>query len=243
MIRVRIAWASKGTKANKSEVAIVTDILRASTVVTTLLAYGAEYVLPVTDVDEAIECAKKRKALLIGERNAIRIKGFDFGNSPTALSKDAISGKPVIFSSTNFPRACIAAKDASKVYIGCFLNIRCVVEHTYQYAHKNSLDICLVLAGSKDSPDEEDLAFAATSIDLLMDNKDVSLSDEVIKAIQWIHEVSMEKAVLNSERAKRLENLGFAEDIHFAIQKNVFPIIPFLNGLGIVRLSDICHNC
>ena len=109
----------------------------------------------------------------------------------------------------------------------------------FQYARENDLDICFVLAGSTDTTDKEDLAFAAASADLIADNEAISLSDELTDALHLIHEEGMEKLVNQSQHAERLKALGFTKDVQFAMQKDIFPIVPYMTDDGIVRLENL----
>ncbi|MDG2213885.1 MAG: 2-phosphosulfolactate phosphatase, partial [Verrucomicrobiota bacterium] len=69
---------------------VVLDILRATSSMITALANGAEQILPVATIEEALAAkAEHPEALLCGERNGLRITAaqtggteFDLGNSP-----------------------------------------------------------------------------------------------------------------------------------------------------------------
>ena len=66
-------------------VAVVVDVLRATTVMVYALAAGCEAVIPCGEIDEAKATAASLppgSALLAGERQGLPIPGFDLGNSP-----------------------------------------------------------------------------------------------------------------------------------------------------------------
>src|SRR6516225_8202045 len=66
-------------------VAVVVDVLRATTVMVHALAAGCAAVIPCGEIDEAVEIAAnlpEGTALLAGERQGLPIPGFDLGNSP-----------------------------------------------------------------------------------------------------------------------------------------------------------------
>src|SRR5882724_9094593 len=71
-------------------VCVVFDILRASTSMVTALANGAEAIIPVAEISEALALRQQRPdVLLAGERDGVRIRAeltggieFDLGNSP-----------------------------------------------------------------------------------------------------------------------------------------------------------------
>ena len=72
---------------------VVFDVLRATSTMLTALAHGARRIYPVSTVAEAwnLKRMKLPDALLGGERNGVRIEGFDLGNSPCEY--DARSGR------------------------------------------------------------------------------------------------------------------------------------------------------
>ena len=49
------------------------------------------------------------KVLLGGEREGVKIEGFDLGNSPREYVEDVVSGKTVIFTTTNGTAALLHA--------------------------------------------------------------------------------------------------------------------------------------
>src|SRR5262245_9024917 len=89
-------------------VAVVIDVLRASTTIVQALAAGALAVIPCSEVDEAERLAARFRpgtALLGGERKGVRIAGFDLGNSPGEYTPAVLRGKTLIFTTTNGTRA------------------------------------------------------------------------------------------------------------------------------------------
>jgi 2-phosphosulfolactate phosphatase len=113
----------------RDECAVVIDVLRATTTLTVALGHGATRVIPAATPEEAF--ARRRtipQALLCGERDGRRIEGFDLGNSPFEYPVPAVSGRPLIFASTNGSQAMIASADARRRLLAAFVNLRAVVE-------------------------------------------------------------------------------------------------------------------
>ena len=76
-------------------IAVVIDVLRASTTMVTALANGARSVIPCRDVESARQIAAgypPGEVLLGGERRGVRIEGFHLDNSPAAYSLDRVLG-------------------------------------------------------------------------------------------------------------------------------------------------------
>lgn len=112
-------------------VAVVIDVLRATTTIVEALAHGAAAVVPCGEIDQARRLATEASqgtALLAGERRGLPIPGFDLGNSPAEFSQKAVHGKRIIMTTTNGTRALIAAKPARRVLVGALSNLSALVE-------------------------------------------------------------------------------------------------------------------
>ena len=89
-------------------VAVVIDVLRATTAITHALVAGAARVIPTLTTEEAFKMREMlmnqspdQSVLLCGERGGVMIDGFDLGNSPEDYTQERVSGKTLIFSTTN----------------------------------------------------------------------------------------------------------------------------------------------
>ena len=140
----------------RGSVAVVIDVLRASTTLTVGLANRARDVIPVATPEEALELKRREPdALLCGERDGRKIPGFDLGNSPREYAAEVVSGRTLIFASTNGSLAMIRARPARRRLLGCFLNANAVVE---SLAGEDR--VALVCAGKLKRFSLEDAAFA-----------------------------------------------------------------------------------
>jgi 2-phosphosulfolactate phosphatase len=111
-------------------VAVVMDVLRATSTIIQSLAAGAECVVPCSEIDEARRAADalpSGTAILGGERQGLKIPDFDLGNSPEEYTSGLISGKRVIFTTTNGTRALIRAREARRVLVAALSNLSAVV--------------------------------------------------------------------------------------------------------------------
>ena len=114
---------------------VVIDVLRATSVITTALDNGAREVIPVRTVEEAeslfVTC-NASMTLRGGERNALKIEGFDLSNSPLEYKKKMVEGKTVILTTTNGTNAINNIIGADEVILACFRNVAAVVEHVLE---------------------------------------------------------------------------------------------------------------
>ena len=126
-------------KSYSKDVAIMVDVLRASTTITVAMEnFGT--IIPVKTIEEAENFAKKNDAVLAGERRGAAIKGFDTGNSPIEISKFA--GDVLVITTSNGTR--IMDGMQSKALIGSFVNAKSVAQTALNLA-ENHIEV--VMAG------------------------------------------------------------------------------------------------
>src|ERR1700728_2643612 len=90
--------------ALRGGVAVVIDVLRATTTMIHALAAGCDAIIPCLEIEEAREVASILPAgwtVLAGERQWLPIEGFDLGNSPGDCTPDICSGKTLVMTTTN----------------------------------------------------------------------------------------------------------------------------------------------
>lgn len=93
-----------------AHVHVVIDVIRAFTTCQVALAHGAKTIVLVGEIADA-HALKHRfpDYLLAGERNAIKVEGFDLGNSPWEMSQTDIAGRGIILTTSNGVRATLHA--------------------------------------------------------------------------------------------------------------------------------------
>ena len=122
-------------------VAVVVDVLRATTVMVHALAAGCEAIIPCGEIDEAREIAAnlpEGTALLAGERQGLPIPGFRPGKLAGDFTAEVCQGKTLVMTTTNGTRAILASLDAERVYIASFGNLRATsTELSVQFLKKD----------------------------------------------------------------------------------------------------------
>jgi 2-phosphosulfolactate phosphatase len=107
-------------------VALVVDVLRATTVMVHALAAGCEAIIPCLEIEDAQRVKASMpagSAILAGERQGLPIEGFDFGNSPDAFTPEICQGKSLVMTTTNGTKAILASLEADRVLIAAFANV------------------------------------------------------------------------------------------------------------------------
>jgi len=151
-------------------VAVVVDVLRATTTISHALSNGASEVIACLEVEDALSAAKAfapGERFLGGERGGARIEGFDFGNSPGEYSRDVVAGKSVIFTTTNGTRAMLECRSAARVVLGAFVNASALCrELALTLSHQHGV-VNVVCAGTGGEVSLEDTLFAGSVVDRL----------------------------------------------------------------------------
>ncbi len=109
-------------------IAVVLDVLRATSTIVTALANGARSFHVTLTVDEAVERARSLgpATLLGGERGGVLIPGFDLDNSPLCFTRDRVQGRDIVFTTANGTAALLKARQADEVHVASLLNAHAI---------------------------------------------------------------------------------------------------------------------
>lgn len=132
MSEVRILQRTEVDELRPGEVALVVDVLRATSTVAIALDRGADRVHPVKTPEAALHLAEAledqgREVVRVGERARGPLEGF-VDNSPATLAEMDLVGQDVVMTTTNGTRALLAARSATHVVAGGLVNAGALVE-------------------------------------------------------------------------------------------------------------------
>ena len=190
---------------------VVFDILRATSTFVTALHNGAQGVIPVSEISEALAWrVKNPRALLAGERHGVKIGSsltggppFDLGNSPREFTAATVRDRTIISTTTNGTRALNACRSAQTVLAGSFLNLdataRFLLEHSAE-------EIVLVCAGTGHESALEDVLAAGALCDRLVDWATFTLADSAAiawRANRWSERSSLARCVWHRSTSER----------------------------------------
>ncbi|HEX7468904.1 MAG TPA: 2-phosphosulfolactate phosphatase [Methanobacterium sp.] len=203
-------------KSYSEDVAILVDVLRASTTITVAME-NFRTIIPVKSIDEAEKLAEKHDAVLAGERNGAAIEWFDTGNSPLEISK--FMGDVLVITTSNGTRILEGMK--AKVVIGSFINADAVANMAMELA-VNHIEV--VMAGVEGKFAIEDFLGAGEIIGNL---KNCNLDEMALASYMASRNYDMvKKAIKNSRSALRLSELGLSNDVDFCIKRNIYESVP-----------------
>jgi 2-phosphosulfolactate phosphatase len=209
-------------------VAVVIDVLRASTTMIHALAAGCTAVLPVAEVDEAQRLAgsmRAGKVILGGERGGRPVPGFDLGNSPGEYTAAVCKGAALVLTTTNGTRAVLHAAAADRVLVAGFVNFSAVCEQLLG----DTRPIHLICAGTDGEVTLEDVLLAGAFIEAFCD-AGFAFNDSARLAWDCFehHGMVPRDALQLSKGGANLLALGYDEDILAAAAVDRFFLVPEL---------------
>jgi 2-phosphosulfolactate phosphatase len=213
-MRLHVAFTPE--EAAESPVAVVVDLMRATSTITQALSSGYRRVLCSGEIDDAVALRDSlgERAVLGGERKAVRIEGFDAGASPREFLEP--QAETLILSTTNGTRAILtAASRCGEILVGSLLNL----EAAASALRERSEDATVVCAGFEGRFAIDDAYCAGRIVALLDgDRTDAAKAAEVIaraypKAIDGIN-------------ARTYGPPGLEDDIAWCSQVSVLDVVP-----------------
>jgi 2-phosphosulfolactate phosphatase len=207
-------------EAASAAVGIVVDVLRATSTMAQALAAGYERVLCAAEIEEARALrAELDDAVVGGERNAVRIEGFDVGASPREFLEPR--ARTLILSTTNGTRTILAAAArCDEVLLGSLLNLSAVA----RAARERGEDVAVLCAGFQGAFALDDAYCAGRIVQLL----DGLRSDAAIAADLVARSFPTTLDALN---ARTYGPPGLGEDIAFCAREDVLDVVPRLAGM------------
>jgi 2-phosphosulfolactate phosphatase len=220
--------------AQRADLAIVVDVLRAGSTIVAALDRGYRGVLCCDTVQRA-EGLRAVGRVLAGERGCRRIPGFDRGNSPGALG-DGDGGELVLCTTNGTPAIMAATDSADEVLIGSLLNLDALID-----ALLPGSGVTVVCAGTNGRFALEDAYVAGRIVTRLPGERtDAARAAERIAAAYPGPLEPLEE----SADASMLRHTGQAADIEFCARESVVSAVPRVSGTspGVAVVSDRVHS-
>lgn len=213
---IHVAFTS--AEAAPASVGIVVDVLRATSTIAQALAAGYRRVLCCAEIEEALDLrAELPDALVGGERNAVRVEGFDLGASPREFLE--ARADTLILSTTNGTRAILdAAERCHEVVLGSLLNLAAVARAA------RGEDVVVVCAGFKGAFALDDAYCAGRIVQLVESQRsDAAIAAELIAGAF--------PTAFEALNARTYGPPGLEEDIAYCSREDVLDVVPRLAGM------------
>jgi len=229
-----IEFASLRNRDLGQTVCVVFDILRATTSMVTALANGAEAIIPVAEISEALAIRQQRpEVLLAGERDGLRIRAeltggveFDLGNSPREFTAPKVQGKTIVMTTTNGTRALRACAGAKSVLVGSFLNLRATYLWIQEHRPPNLILVC---SGTFDEPALEDTLAAGAVCERIWPiyaGGHISDSAEIARRLYPLMQFDLPGVMKHAHNGRRLlANPELRNDVWYCVQRETIPFV------------------
>ena len=213
---MRIDVAFTPSEAGPAHVAVVVDVMRATSTIAQALASGYQRVLCCGEIDDALALRAELgdQAVVGGEREARRIEGFDLGASPRDYLEPR--AETAIMTTTNGTRTILAAvASAETIVLGSLLNLDAVAAA----AGEPGGDVTLVCAGYQGAFAIDDAYCAGRIVRLLEGERtDAGVASEVIAgafSTAW-----------EGVNARTYGPPGLEDDLRWCTQENTLTVVP-----------------
>src|SRR6266516_2225771 len=233
-VTLDVAFLPGQLRDSEGRVAIVLDVIRATSSIVTLLDRGAVSIGLAVSVDAARDAAKQVPGtLLCGETGGLPPYGFDHGNSPSEFAQMDFSGKHILMATTNGTAAVRACREASVVLIGALINANAVIRETFDLLRALQ-GVALVCAGRQGQFVLDDAIAAGFLCHVFLNEAKVrdlpvTQSNSAIAAYRLFHSYPNLLAGLNdSESAKALYPLRLEADISYCAKTSITKRVPRL---------------
>lgn len=149
-------------------VVIVVDVLRAFSTAAYAFSRGAKQIILVSGVEEALNLKSQvPNSKVMGEVGGLPPEGFDFGNSPTHINTEDLTGIALIQRTGAGTQGAVRSENAGVMLASSFV----VADATVRFTQKLGVDeITFVVTGRHGSRGDEDLACAEYLEELLQGN-------------------------------------------------------------------------
>ena len=212
--------------------AFVIDILRATTAMCAAMHHGARAIIPAASTEEALRLAQtigSDDLLLAGERNCIRIAGFQLGNSPLEMTETAVRGRTLVVTTTNGTRALLACQGAGAVYLAAAVNLTTAAEKAREVLDRDA-DLLIVCAGRDGALSLDDAYCAGRLVAATLGGRGArrGMNDAAIASLDLVRRYGdgWERPLARSRAGRELVRLGFRDDVADAGRLDAYPVLP-----------------
>lgn len=210
----------------KDKSIVVIDMLRATSVITTAMNNGCEKVIPVIEIEEALEIANKDKTkhILGGERKALKIDGFDCSNSPLEYVREVVEGKTLVITTSNGTRAIKGSHGARNILIGALINAKAIAKKLIELNN----DVVIVNAGTYGQFSIDDFLCSGYIIKCVLESMGnlCKLTDVAKTALYLYNNNEDLDFIKEAKHYKRIEELNLFDDLKYCCKKDIIDIVP-----------------
>lgn len=155
MSDVTILHLIEGAKQARG-LTVIIDVFRAFSLECYLYDMGVRLIRPVGTIEEAFSLKNAiADSVLIGERHGRKCDGFDFGNSPSSISREDVAQKTVIHTTSAGTQGIVSAAGASEIITGSLVNAKAVAAYILRQQPQTVSLVCMGNEGVRIAPEDE----------------------------------------------------------------------------------------
>ena len=225
------------------DIAVVIDVLRATTTISWALKNGADSIQVFSNLDLLKNAAGNWDAdyrLMLAERGGKKINGFDLGNSPLSVTKEIVKGKRLFMSTTNGTKALEKVQNVEYLFAMALPNRKAIAQRIMSLNKKNVLILGSGWEGAYSL--EDSLAAGALAYYIKEKfNADVNIFNDELQASlalwnTWKNDIL--KCLKTATHGKRLTSLGdYEDDFRCCSELDCLDIVPTQVERGVIRAS------
>ncbi len=153
---MKFNYTSLETCHTATGIVLVIDVLRAFSTAAYAFSRGAKEIMLVSGVEEALALKEQTpNSKVMGEVGGLPPEGFDFGNSPTRIIEQDITGITLIQRTGAGTQGAVRSKNANTMLAVSFVVAKATMEYVLRL---NPQEVTFVVTGGMDNA--EDLACA-----------------------------------------------------------------------------------
>ncbi|MEA2299874.1 MAG: 2-phosphosulfolactate phosphatase [Solirubrobacteraceae bacterium] len=224
-------------------VAVVIDVLRATTTIAQALAGGYERVLCTASREQALEMRGPGR-VLAGEEACVPPPGFDLGNSPAGV--ETASGRELVLATSNgTPAIVAAAAEADLTLLGCLANLDALLGVLGDRAE----------AGDGDEDENEDVLLVCSGTNGRLALEDVYVAGRIVAGLGGRRSDPAAMCALvgaaapsaldlfrESTNGRLLVEVGLESDIVWCARESTLELVPRVSSvtgdLAVIAAAD-----
>ena len=214
MFDINILHLIEGAKQARG-LTVIIDVFRAFSLECYLYDMDVKLIRPVGTIEEAFSLRHRiQNSILVGERHGQKCDGFDYGNSPSTIFRNDVTGKTIIHTTSAGTQGIVNATHASEIITGSLVNAKAVAEYIIAKRPNTVSLVCMGNGGVRPAPEDE---LCAEYIKSLLEGRDFSGLEQRVSSLKNN----------GGERFfdKTRQNIFPEADFHMCVKYNKFPFV------------------
>lgn len=157
---------------------VIIDVFRAFSLEAYIMDKNPLVLRPMGDETIPLKIKEENKDIVIfGERHAIKLDGYDYGNSPTEIKDVDLTGKVVYHTTSAGTQGIVNASKASEIITGSLVNASAIANYIKS---RNVEEVSLVAMGREGNMEAPEDELCALYIKSLLEGNEMDMKKEIM---------------------------------------------------------------